>query len=420
MPFEITLPALSAGMEDAIVARWLKPEGAAISKGDPIAEIETDKATMELQAEADGTLGRIVTPDGMRATVGQVIGLLLLEGERSDQLQVRTARAASAATAAAEPVRPVPAGLSAVGDRRHVRSSPLARRLAAEHGVSLSDLTGSGPGGRIVRLDVEQAARRAPVHADAQAARDIAKDELPPKEPDKAPVPAGIAAYQAIPLSSMRRTIARRLSLSKATVPHFYLATDCNLDALLALRSDINQARDSAGRISVNDFVVKACAVALRQVPEANVIWAEDSLLKLLGVDIAVAVATKGGLITPIVRAADTKSLGAISAEIKSLASRARVNGLKPDDYQGGGFTVSNLGMYGVSSFAAIINPPQSAILAVGAGQRRPIEKDETLAFATIMTCTLSVDHRAVDGACGAELLAAFKVAIENPMAILV
>lgn len=344
MPVEVVLPALSAGMEDAVIARWLKAEGDAVSKGDLIAEVETDKATMELEAEVDGRIGQLLVKDGARANVNQVIALLLKEGEDASAM----------------------AGFA-------VGSSPVAV---------------------------------------AEAETPVAASPVPAAPAVSAPA-SGEVRHKASPL-------ARRLLEAKTTVPHFYLNVDCEIDALLALRSQINEKREGSARISVNDFVIKASAAALRRVPDANVIWTDEALLKLKDVDIAVAVATEGGLITPIIRSADQMSLGAISAQMKSLAARARENRLKPEEFQGGGFSISNLGMYGVKSFSAIINPPQSAILAVGAGERRPIERNGELAFATMMSVTLSVDHRAVDGALGAQLLAAFKAGIEDPMSLLV
>lgn len=426
MPIEVVLPALSAGMEDAVIARWLKAEGDTVKKGDPIADVETDKATMELEAEADGTVGRILVKDGARANVNQVIAVLLAPGESASALATAVTQspapvAVSAPTVAASaiPASPAPASptmqstVSGTGARH--KASPLARRLAAERGVSLEGLTGSGPKGRIVRLDVERAASTAPVVAQA-----IATTTATPAPAAPQGIPPGIGPYEAVPHTSMRRTIARRLLEAKQTVPHFYLNADCDIDALLALRARINEKRDAAERISVNDFIIRASALALKAVPEANAVWTDEAILRLQDIDIAVAVATDGGLVTPLIRQADKKSLGAISAEMKALAARARENRLKPDEYQGGGFSISNLGMYGIRSFSAIINPPQSAILAVGAGERRPVERDGQLAFATMMSVTLSVDHRSVDGALGARLLAAFKAAIEAPMNLIV
>ncbi|WP_319517923.1 pyruvate dehydrogenase complex dihydrolipoamide acetyltransferase [uncultured Martelella sp.] len=425
MPVNIVLPALSAGMEDAIVARWLKAEGDAVEIGEPIAEIETDKATMELEAEAAGTIGRLLVAEGKRADVNQTIAVLLAAGEDAGSLpQAQSAPAKpatpavdatpSAPQAASQSAAPAPQPVAtAVSEGARHKASPLARRLAAERGVSLEGLAGSGPKGRIVRIDIERAAVSA---AEPEA---IAAETA--ETPAPAAIPPGIGPYESVPHSTMRRTIARRLLEAKTTVPHFYLEMSCNLDALLALRQQINEGREKAERISVNDFVIKASAVALAAVPDANVIWTEEAMLRLADIDIAVAVATDNGLITPVIRRAGEKSLGTISAEMKALAAKARDGKLRPEEYQGGGFSISNLGMYGVSSFAAIINPPQSAILAVGAAERRPVERDDgTLAFATMMTCTLSVDHRSVDGALGARLLGALKAALEDPLRLLV
>ena len=426
MPLEIRLPALSAGMEDAIVARWRKSEGDTVTKGDIIAEIETDKATMDLEAEADGRISKLLVLDGARVEVNQVIAVMLRRGEdASGNTKILVALPSvpplakpsltpgsdSQAHAQSAPV----VGNPALGQVRH-KASPLARRIARVNNILLEGITGTGPTGRIVRADIEKV-----LLLRIAAATAVVPPEVRMSTQTSTPksVPSGIGAFEAVPHSSMRRTIARRLLEAKTTVPHFYLTLDCELDPMLALRGQINATRENALRISVNDFVIKAAAVALREVPEANVIWTEDALLKLGSVDIAVAVATDGGLITPIIRNADQMSIAAISSSMKSLAARARENRLKPEEFQGGGFSISNLGMFGVKSFSAIINPPQSAILAVGAAERRAIERDGALAFATIMSVTLSVDHRAVDGAIGARWLAAFKVAVENPISLM-
>ncbi|KXF91617.1 pyruvate dehydrogenase complex dihydrolipoamide acetyltransferase [Phaeobacter inhibens] len=412
MPKEIILPSLSAGMEDAVIATWLKAEGEAIAAGEALAEVETDKATMEFEAEADGVIGKILVPAGERADVNAVIAVLLLDGEDASALDGYAMGAAAPAAGVevqtdapktkppkAEAAQPAQASGSAP-------ASPLARRIAAQKGVDLSRLTGSGPRGRIVRIDVERAA-------------EVGTTAAP--EPVTAPANlAGIGDYEAIPHTGMRRTIARRLLTSKTTVPHFYLEADCDIEALLALRAQINEDREKADRISVNDFIVKAVAKALAKVPEANVIWTDEAVLQLKSIDISVAVATKGGLITPVLRGADQKSLGALSEEMKALAVKAREGRLKPEEYQGGGFSLSNLGMYGVKSFSAIINPPQSCILAVGAAEKRPVGRCDQIVLAPVMSVTLSVDHRSVDGAVGAEWLAAFKAGLEAPMSLLV
>jgi pyruvate dehydrogenase E2 component (dihydrolipoamide acetyltransferase) len=420
MPFEIVLPSLSAGMEDAIIARWLKGEGDPVSKGDIIAEIETDKATMELAAEANGRIGKLLISNGERAEVNQVIAIVLGESEDASQFTASEPPAPArptdhdgsvGATGDQVPAQSTPTAAALVTPEVRHKASPLARRIAREQGIALAGVAGTGPKARIVRADVEKAAlsRVAVVSPEVVQAM---------RKPQAKAMPVGIGDYEALPHSSMRRTIARRLLEAKTTVPHFYLNMDCDVEALLLLRSQINGTREKALRISVNDFVIKAAAVALRKVPDANVIWTEDALLRLSNVDIAVAVATDGGLITPIVRNADQMSIGEISSLMKSLAARARASRLKPEEFQGGGFSISNLGMYGVKSFSAIINPPQSAILAVGATERRAIERVGAVAFSTVMSVTLSVDHRAVDGAIGAQWLAAFKAAVESPVSL--
>lgn len=407
MPFNILLPSLSAGMEDAVIARWLKAAGDEVAKGEIIAEVETDKATMELEAEVAGRIGMLKVAEGGRANVNDLIAVLLLDGDDQSALDRETpgegpqvaqspAAVSGAAPATTPPARP-----------RHA-ASPLARRIAAERRIDLSGIAGSGPRGRIVRIDVERASRTASAPVAARPA--VAGGGIP----------AGLGDHDAVPVSPTRRTIARRLLEAKTTIPHFYLDAECEVDALLALRAEINRERDVAGRISINDFVLKAAAVALRKVPEANAVWTDEAILRLRSVDIAVAVATGGGLMTPVLRNADRKSLGAISAEVGVLAARAREGRLKPDEYQGGGFCVSNLGMYGVRSFTAIINPPQSCILAVGAVERRPVGRGDDIVLANVMSCTLSVDHRPVDGAVGAQWLAHFKAAIEQPLTLLV
>jgi len=411
MPKEILMPSLSAGMEEGTLARWLKAEGDAVAAGEIIAEIETDKATMEMEAAEAGILGRLLVPAGTNGVpVNTPIAILLQPGESLAEAPAPTPAAPPAQPAASE--APKPAVATQAADElppRHL-ASPLARRLAAESAIDLAALTGSGPRGRIVRIDVERARAAALTASPAPAA-----------EPRPAPVPEAPAQrVTRLPHSAMRRVIAGRLLESKQTVPHFYLSVECEIDRLLALRADLNAVAADDYKLSVNDLVIKAAAKALRIVPEANAMWTEDAILRFDDVDVAVAVATDGGLITPVLRRADEKSLGTLSNEIKELAGRARANKLKPEEYQGGGFTVSNLGMYGVVSFAAIINPPQSCILAVGAGKRRAVvREDDTIVAATVMNGTLSVDHRSVDGAIGARYLSAFKDLIEQPLRLL-
>jgi len=416
MPITLTMPALSPTMTEGRLAQWLKKEGDEVIAGDVIAEIETDKATMELEAIDDGVLAKILIAaetDGV--AVNTPIAIVLEEGEDASALDGYATEAAPAAAAATPEAVATPAAAPAApaaaptgGDR--VIASPLARRLARDAGLDISLVAGSGPRGRIVKADVLAAqsggqAMAAPSPATPQAAAPV--------------IPAG-ANYEEIPLTGMRKTIAKRLVEAKQTIPHIYLTIDCEIDKLLALRVDINEGREKSDKVSVNDFVVKASALSMLKVPGVNASWTDTAMLQYHTVDISIAVAIEGGLITPVVRDADKKGLGAISSEVKLLAGKARDGKLMPEEYQGGGFSISNLGMFGIREFSAIINPPQSAILAVGAGSQRPIVKDGALAVATVMTCTMSCDHRVVDGALGAEFLAAFKGYIENPLSILV
>lgn len=421
MAFEMILPSLSAGMEDAVIARWLVSVGERVTKGQVLAEVETDKATMELEAEADGVIASLNVPEGKRADVGQVVVIVLAEGEAA----VPSAATQSPQTSATTPQL---AGSSAVatpadhGERMH-KASPIARRLAAGAGIDLGGVQGSGPRGRIVKIDVERLIHEAGT-ASVASGTPVAPQSIavptPVQMEQAAPAlaPAGIGPYEAQPVSNMRRVVARRLVEAKQSIPHFYLNADCDMEALLALRAQLNEGREKAEKISVNDLILKAVARALRKVPAANVIWHGDEILQLADVDISVAVAIDGGLITPILRGADRMSLGTLSAEMKTLARLAREGKLKPEQYQGGGFSVSNLGMYGVKSFSAIINPPQSCILAVGATERRPVGRCDQIVLSDVMSITLSVDHRSVDGALGAVLLAAVKEGIENPLSL--
>jgi pyruvate dehydrogenase E2 component (dihydrolipoamide acetyltransferase) len=428
MPIEILMPALSPTMTEGNLAKWLKKEGESVRAGDVIAEIETDKATMEVEAVDEGKLGRILVPEGSQGVkVNQPIALLLAEGEDASALAKAPAPAAKPAAAPAAPsapaapqpaaeakaappeaaAAPAPKPASAPAGERIV-ASPLARRMAQQAGLDLAGLGGSGPHGRIVKADI-----------DAALARGKPAAPKPAAAPGPAAPVAGLPPFTEQPHSMMRKVIARRLTESKRDAPHFYMTIDCNIDRLLQLRQEINAKREK-DKISVNDFVIKAAALGLRQVPAANASWTEAAVRLYQAADVSVAVATPGGLITPIIRGADSKGLSVISAEMKDLAARARDGKLKPEEYQGGTFSVSNLGMYGIREFAAVINPPQGAILAVGAGEQRPIVKDNALAIATMMSCTLSVDHRVVDGAIGAEYLAAFKKMIEDPLTMLI
>jgi pyruvate dehydrogenase E2 component (dihydrolipoamide acetyltransferase) len=421
MPVNILMPALSPTMTEGNLAKWLKNEGDAVKSGDIICEIETDKATMEFEAADEGVLGKILVPGGTSGVkVNQPIAVLLLDGEDASAISAAPAAAAPAAAAPAAAVANVPAAIpspapaASSGDR--VFASPLAKRIAKDGNLDLGAVKGTGPHGRIVKADVEAAlaAGPAPVKAAAPAAA--------PAAAKPAPAPAAASpfepAYEEIPNTSMRKVIARRLTEAKSTIPHFYLSIDCELDALLKVRADLN-GRSDAYKLSVNDFVVRAVALALKKVPAANASWGEEAIKRYKDVDVSVAVATPTGLITPIVHHADHKGLAEISNEMKSLAAKARDGKLKPEEFQGGGFTISNLGMFGIKDFAAIINPPQGCILAVGAGEQRPVVKNGALAIATVMTCTLSVDHRVVDGAVGAEFLAAFKKLVEDPLSML-
>jgi pyruvate dehydrogenase E2 component (dihydrolipoamide acetyltransferase) len=430
MAINILMPALSPTMTEGTLARWLKKQGESVKAGDVIAEIETDKATMEVEAVDEGVLGKILVADGTEGVkVNAPIAILVQEGEAVPE-SAAAAPAPAPATAAAEAPKaaeaPVPAATTAnghdpsPGGGERIFASPLARRVAQEIGVELKGISGTGPNGRIVRADVE-AAKAAPAPAAAPVA---AATAAPAAKPASAPTPAKAAAITAphklVPHTSMRRVIAKRLTESKQTVPHFYLTMDIELDALLKLRGELNarSAKDGAGafKLSVNDMVIKAAAIALRRVPKVNASFTEEGVAFYDDVDVSVAVAIPDGLITPIIRRADQKGLATISNEMKDLGLRARAGKLKPEEFQGGGFSVSNLGMFGVKDFQAIVNPPQAAILAIGAGEPRPVVKDGALAVATVMSATLSVDHRVVDGALGAEWLQAFKAIIQEPL----
>lgn len=434
MATEILMPALSPTMEEGTISKWLKKEGDEVRSGDILAEIETDKATMEFEAVDEGTLGKILIPEGTAGIkVNTPIAVLLEEGEDASAISAPKAASAAAAPApvAAAPVAapaaaPAPAAPVVAGAR--VFASPLARRIAAEKGLDLSAVKGSGPRGRIVKADVETATAApkaaAPVASAAPAAAAPAA-----AAPAAAPAVSASAVaklyegreYTEMPLDGMRKTIAARLTEAKQTIPHFYLRREINLDALLAFRTELNKklaARDV--KLSVNDFIIKACALALQQVPDANAVWAGDRILKMKASDVAVAVAIDGGLFTPVLRDSEAKSLSKLSTEMKDLARRARDRKLAPQEYQGGSFAISNLGMFGIENFDAVINPPHGAILAVGAGIKKPVVgADDQITVATMMSVTLSVDHRVIDGALGARLLAAIVENLENPLAML-
>lgn len=426
MPVKILMPALSPTMTEGTLAKWLVGEGDAINSGDIIAEIETDKATMEVEAVEEGKLGKILVAEGTEGVaVNNVIALLLEEGEDDSALEgVDVSAAAPSGNGGTPPApspEPEPATAAPAMDGRII-ASPLARRMASQAGLDLAGITGSGPNGRIVKADIEAAIESGATAAPAPAAAPSAP-AMAPAAPAAAPTTAECLPYEPEfeleSLSTMRKTIARRLTESKQQVPHFYLTVDCEIDGLLELRKTLNDKADGAYKLSVNDLVIKVAAIALRRVPKANASWTDEGVKLYKSADISVAVAIEGGLITPVVRQADNKGLETISSEMKELSERAREGKLGPEEYQGGTFSVSNLGMYGIKDFCAVINPPQACILAVGAGEQRPVVKDGALAVATVMSCTLSVDHRAVDGAIGAEYLGAFKRLIEDPLGML-
>ncbi|MDB4198156.1 pyruvate dehydrogenase complex dihydrolipoamide acetyltransferase [Ascidiaceihabitans sp.] len=425
MPIEILMPALSPTMEEGTLSKWLVKEGDTVSSGDLLAEIETDKATMEFEAVDEGVIGKIMVAEGTEGVkVNAVIAVLLEDGESAGNISAAAATPAIAPVPAAESaapaaVSPTPAPAAPPAkDGNRVFASPLARRIASDKGVDLTTMTGSGPRGRIVKADVEGASA-APAAVSAAS-------------PTAAAMPTSASAdavakmyadreYTEIPLNGMRKTIAARLTEAKQTVPHFYLRRYINLDALLSFRGELNKqlaARDV--KLSINDFIIKACALALQSVPDANAVWAGDRVFNLKPSDVAVAVAIEGGLFTPVLKDADVKSLSALSAEMKDLATRAKDRKLAPHEYQGGSFAISNLGMFGIDNFDAVINPPHGAILAVGAGKKKAIVgPDGDLMVATVMSVTLSVDHRVIDGALGALLLNAIVDNLENPMGML-
>ena len=438
MPIEILMPALSPTMTEGNLTRWLKKEGDEVHSGDVIAEIETDKATMEYEAVDEGRIGKIIVPEGAQGIkVNQPIAVLLEEGEDPSSLAGFSTAGGEVAAPAPKPqpsmpaepktepapaprAQPAPRPSANGAETGRIFASPLARRMAQHAGIDLAAIRGSGPNGRIVKADIDRA-----IAAPGAAQVKPAGAPLPAGMPVSAPVfakeqvlaLAGNPPYTEKPHSAMRRVIARRLSESKQTVPHFYLSVDCAIDDLLKMRKTLNGKSET--RISVNDFMIRAAALALRQVPAANASWSDDAILFWDRADISVAVALEDGLITPIVKAADQKGLAQIAKETKDLAERARAGKLKLEEFQGGTFSISNLGMYGIREFAAVINPPHGCILAVGAGEERPVVRGGQLAVATVMTCTLSCDHRVVDGAVGAQFLAAFKKLVEDPLTML-
>lgn len=423
MAVEILMPALSPTMEEGTLAKWLVKEGDVVKAGQVIAEIETDKATMEFEAVDEGTVGKILVTEGTGGVkVNTPIAVLIEDGETLSDAP-KAAPAVASAPVAAAPVTAAAAAPVAIGAR--VFASPLARRIAKEKGLDLTKVAGSGPHGRIVRADVEGTS---PV-----AAVQVAAPTAPaPVAAAKAAMPTGMGAetvlkmyadreFVEMPLDGMRRTIAARLTEAKQTIPHFYLRREVRLDALMAFREQMNKGLEARGvKLSVNDFIIKACAIALQAVPDANAVWAGDRILKLKPSDVAVAVAVEGGLFTPVLRDADKKTMSALSAEMKDLATRAKTKKLAPHEYQGGSFAISNLGMMGIENFDAVINPPHGAILAVGAGVKKPVVlADGSLGVATVMSMTLSVDHRVIDGALGAEFLKVVVDSLESPISML-
>ena len=425
MALEILMPALSPTMEEGTLAKWLVAEGDRVQSGDLLAEIETDKATMEFEAVDEGVIGKLLVAEGTaNVKVNSAIAILLEEGDAADATVSPAQSAAAAApltheaSAVDAPATTAAPAAAVSNDGTRIFASPLARRIAADQGLDLAKITGSGPKGRIVKADVSGAPATASVSAPPPMAAAPAAGL-----PSSASVEALYQgrSYKTVPLDGMRRVIADRLTEAKQTIPHFYLRRDIQLDTLLKLRSEVNAGLEARGvKLSVNDFIIKACAMALQSVPAANAVWAGDRVLQMEASDISVAVAIEGGLFTPVLQDADSKSLSKLAVEMKDLAARARSRKLAPHEYQGGSFSISNLGMMGIDNFDAVINPPQGAILAVGAGKKRPVvSEDGTLSVATVMSVTMSVDHRVIDGALGAELLDAIVNNLEHPLSML-
>ena len=419
MALEILMPALSPTMEEGTLAKWLVSEGDVVQSGDLLAEIETDKATMEFEAVDQGIIGKLLVAEGTaNVKVNSAIAILLEEGDAADATVAPSAPAVVAADVMAAPAvqASAPAAPVAASGTR-IFASPLARRIAADNGLDLTAITGSGPKGRIVKADLSTAV------APAAAAAPVSAVTMP----TSANAAAVEAIYQGrgfktVPLDGMRKIIASRLTEAKQTIPHFYLRRDIGLDKLLRVRGEINKGLEARGvKTSMNDFIIKACALALQKVPTANAVWAGDRVLQMEASDISVAVAIEGGLFTPVLQDAEAKPLSQLAVEMKDLAARARNRKLAPHEYQGGSFSISNLGMMGIDNFDAVINPPQGAILAVGAGKKRPVVLDDgSLSVATVMSVTMSVDHRVIDGALGAELLNEIVNYLENPLSMLV
>ncbi len=419
MTIKILMPALSPTMTDGKLAKWFKAEGDQVAAGDILAEIETDKATMEMEAVDDGVLGKIVIAEGTEGVaINSLVAVMLEEGEDVSAADAAASTApapqATPPEEAAPAAQPAPqAALVEKGER--IFASPLAKRMAADAGIDVAVISGSGPHGRIVKNDIEAA-----MAGGAQAAPATA--QAPSGVPSLPAIIPSMGSYTEIPNSSARKIIAERLTASSRDIPSYMVTVDCEIDRLLEMRKDLNDRSpegEDAYKISVNDFIIRAIALAMRKVPGVNTSWTEAAIQQYDDIDVSVAVATEDGLITPIIRSADQKGLAKISIEMKDLALRARDNKLMPEEFQGGGFTVSNLGMYGAKEFTSIINPPQSCILSVGAGEQRAVVKDGALSIATVMTCTLASDHRTVDGALSAQFLQVFKTMVEDPLTML-
>lgn len=423
MPIKVLMPALSPTMTEGNLAKWHKAEGDAVESGDVIAEIETDKATMEVEAVDDGIMGKILVPAGTKnVKVNELIAILLEDGENDNDMEALLKggndkpKPQATSEATKQESKPMQTQPQSAADKSRIFATPLARRIANDKGINLSSLKGSGPRGRIVKADIEGAS------AGSSAPQMTQTTNAPQPTGDQQINEFGMV-YTAIPNNNIKKITAKRLVESKQTVPHFYLTIECQIDELMRTRSLMNEQgakmKEGGYKLSVNDFVVKACANALKAYPAANVSWTDEAVRQYVHADISVAVSTPNGLITPIIKAAENKGLKEISAEVKDLAGRAREGKLKPEEFMGGTFSVSNLGMFGIKDFKAIINPPQACILAVGAGEQKPYVSGGEVKIGTFMTCTLSVDHRAVDGAVGAEYLQILKTYIENPAAML-
>ncbi|MDB4245421.1 pyruvate dehydrogenase complex dihydrolipoamide acetyltransferase [Amylibacter sp.] len=420
MPINIQMPALSPTMEEGTLAKWLVKEGDTVESGDVMAEIETDKATMEFEAVDEGVIGKIIVPEGSTGIkVNEIIAILLEDGEDSSDIETNDAENKQDAVEIIKNDEKIPVvksektGLSSSKER--IFATPLARRIAKSTNVDLANIKGSGPYGRIVKADVQsnnvKALEKTPI---TQITNSATSESIKTMYKDR--------EFAEIPLDGMRKVIANRLTEAKQTIPHFYLRKSVNLDKLLIVRSEMNTGLIDQGiKISVNDFIIKASSLALQDIPQANVVWAQDRILQMTSSDVAVAVSVEGGLYTPVIFDSEKKTLSSLSLEIKDLASRARDKKLLPNEYQGGSFAISNLGMMGIENFDAVINPPHGSILAVGAGTKKPIVKEDgTISVATVMSLTLSVDHRAIDGALGAEFLAKITNYLENPLTMLV